>query len=128
MQVGDPVLHIDLTKWADILVIVPLTPHCMAQLAYGLCNDLLTSVARAWPPAKPLLMVPVMHRLQWQHPVTHEHLDRLAVHGNYCMVVGEQVLLGGSISRSQAPATTLPDAAEMALHVQQCLASQLAPA
>jgi hypothetical protein len=49
MRVGtDPVLHIELRKWADLLVVAPLSANTLAKLAAGLCDNLLTCVARAW--------------------------------------------------------------------------------
>ena len=38
---GDPVLHIDLRKWADLLVIAPLSANTLAEIAHGLCPNLL---------------------------------------------------------------------------------------
>lgn len=53
---GDPVLHIDLRKWADLLVIAPLSANTLAKMAQGLCDNCLTSVVRAWDFSKPLLV------------------------------------------------------------------------
>ena len=38
---GDPVLHIDLRKWADIFLITPLSSNTLAKLALGLSDNLL---------------------------------------------------------------------------------------
>lgn len=38
---GDPVLHIELRKWADIFVIAPLSANTLAKIANGLCDNLL---------------------------------------------------------------------------------------
>lgn len=53
---GDPVLHIELRKWADLLVIAPLTANSLAKLANGMADNLLTCVARAWDYRKPFLV------------------------------------------------------------------------
>ncbi|KAJ8603223.1 hypothetical protein CTAYLR_003849 [Chrysophaeum taylorii] len=71
---GDPVLHIELRKWADVLVIAPLSANAMAKLALGLCDDLVTCVARAWDFSKPLVVAPAMNTAMWTHPVTSAHL------------------------------------------------------
>ncbi|KAH6567079.1 hypothetical protein BASA50_011251 [Batrachochytrium salamandrivorans] len=42
-KLSDPVLHIDLRAWADILVIAPLDANTMAKAAYGLCDNLLAN-------------------------------------------------------------------------------------
>jgi phosphopantothenoylcysteine decarboxylase len=72
----DPVVHIELRKWADVLVLAPLSANTLGKLACGLCDNLLSSVVRAWDPAKPLLLAPAMNTLMWQHPLTAEQLRK----------------------------------------------------
>lgn len=60
-QKGDPVLHIDLRKWADLLVIAPLSANTLAKVAQGLCDNCLTSVVRAWDFSKPLVVSASSH-------------------------------------------------------------------
>jgi hypothetical protein len=55
-QVGDPVLHIELRAWADVLVIAPCSANTLAKCAGGLCDNLLTCVVRAWDWSRPLLV------------------------------------------------------------------------
>ncbi len=74
---GDVVLHIELRKWADALVIAPLTAHTLARLSHGFSDDLLTSVVRAWERDKPIIIAPAMNTEMWNHPATKEHLDTL---------------------------------------------------
>ena len=75
-RLGDPVLHIDLRDWADVLVLAPLSAHTLAKLANGLCDDTLSCVVRAWDlghgsrPAKPILLAPAMNTAMWVHPLT----------------------------------------------------------
>ena len=38
---GDPVLHIELRRWADLLLIAPLDANTLAKIAGGLCDNLL---------------------------------------------------------------------------------------
>ena len=54
--VGDEVLHIELRRWADAVVIAPLSANTLAKAANGLCDNLLTCVVRAWDWQKPLLV------------------------------------------------------------------------
>ncbi len=74
---GSKILHIELRKWADILLIAPLTANTLAKMAYGLADNLLTSVARAWDRQKPLILAPAMNTQMWEHPATAEHLEKL---------------------------------------------------
>uniref|UniRef100_T1HR01 Flavoprotein domain-containing protein n=1 Tax=Rhodnius prolixus TaxID=13249 RepID=T1HR01_RHOPR len=57
---GDPVLHIDLTKWADVLVVAPLDMNTLAKIAVGICDNLLTCIVRAWNIKKPLILCPAL--------------------------------------------------------------------
>jgi phosphopantothenoylcysteine decarboxylase len=75
---GDPVVHIELRKWADVFVIAPLDANTLAKLAVGLSDNCLTCVWRAWDPAKPVVLAPAMNTLMWQHPFTRRHLRSLA--------------------------------------------------
>jgi len=45
---GMPVLHIELRKWADVMLVAPLSANTMAKFASGICDNLLTLVFRAW--------------------------------------------------------------------------------
>ncbi|KAK2706571.1 phosphopantothenoylcysteine decarboxylase-like [Artemia franciscana] len=76
---GDPVLHIELRKWADLFLIAPLDANTLGKLANGLCDNLLTCVARAWDLSKPLLFAPAMNTMMWEHPVTKEQIDKLVL-------------------------------------------------
>ncbi len=74
----DPILHIELRNWADLLLIAPLSANTLAKLANGLSDNLLTSVARAWDRQKPVVICPAMNTHMWEHPATAEHLEKLS--------------------------------------------------
>ncbi|RZF42679.1 hypothetical protein LSTR_LSTR001474 [Laodelphax striatellus] len=74
---GDPVLHIELGKWADLLLIAPLDANTLAKIANGLCDNLLTCAVRAWDLSKPLLFCPAMNTRMWDHPITPTHIKTL---------------------------------------------------
>jgi len=77
-QREDDVLHIQLRRWADILVVAPLDANSLAKLANGLADNCLTCVWRAWEPSRPVLLAPAMNTLMWQHPATGRHLRQIA--------------------------------------------------
>ena len=52
-QRTDDVLHIELRRWADLLLIAPLDANTLAKLASGLSDNCLTCVWRAWDPSGP---------------------------------------------------------------------------
>lgn len=70
-----------LRKWADLLLIAPLSANTLAKLAGGHADNLLTCVARAWTFSKPLLLAPAMNTAMWEHPITAVHLGVLAAWG-----------------------------------------------
>ncbi|KAI4471088.1 homo-oligomeric flavin containing cys decarboxylase family [Holotrichia oblita] len=75
---GDPVLHIELGKWADIFLIAPLDANSLANWRMqGLCDNLLTCTARAWDISKPLILCPAMNTKMYNHPITDVHLKLL---------------------------------------------------
>ena len=76
---NEPVLHIELRRWADLLLIAPLDANTLAKLANGLSDNCLTCVWRAWDRARPALLAPAMNTLMWEHPLTLRHLRQLAV-------------------------------------------------
>ncbi|XP_012940760.1 uncharacterized protein LOC101860265 [Aplysia californica] len=76
-SVQDPVLHIELRRWADVFLIAPLDANTLAKMANGLCDNLLTCVVRAWDPARPLLFAPAMNTFMWEHPLTARHIAAL---------------------------------------------------
>lgn len=76
-QRDDAVLHIELRRWAELLLIAPLDANTLAKLAAGLCDNCLTCVWRAWDPQRPVILAPAMNTLMWEHPFTPQHLRRL---------------------------------------------------
>ncbi len=76
-QLGEPVLHIELRRWAEVLLIAPLDANTLGKLAFGLNDNLLTCVYRAWEPDRPILLAPAMNTRMWEHPATSRHLRQL---------------------------------------------------
>ncbi|XP_026017060.1 phosphopantothenoylcysteine decarboxylase-like isoform X1 [Astatotilapia calliptera] len=80
-QRSDPVLHIELRRWADLLVIAPLDANSLGKIASGICDNLLTCVVRAWDTSRPLLFCPAMNTAMWLHPITAQQVSRLKEFG-----------------------------------------------
>mmetsp|Transcript_13417 Transcript_13417/g.17496 ORF Transcript_13417/g.17496 Transcript_13417/m.17496 type:complete len:233 (+) Transcript_13417:30-728(+) len=97
-RLGDPIMHIELRDWADCLVVAPLSAHTLSKLANGLCDDALSSVARAWDFAnqKPMVLAPAMNTYMWEHPLTEKQLTDVqhffgATKVQHCRIVQPQV-------------------------------------
>jgi len=71
------VLHIELVKWADVLVIAPLSANTLAKIANGICDNLVTNCARAWDFSKPFIVAPSMNTNMYNHPITKTHIDSI---------------------------------------------------
>ena len=76
---GDPVKHIELRNWADIILIAPLSANTLAKLANGLCDNLLTSIIRAWDKEKPVYFCPAMNTHMYNHEITSKQINLLKV-------------------------------------------------
>ena len=87
-QRDDPVLHIELRKWADLFLIAPLDANTLAKLALGLCDNCLTCVWRAWDTAKPVVLAPAMNAFMWQHPFTKRHLRSIVADSGAAHIPG----------------------------------------
>jgi phosphopantothenoylcysteine decarboxylase len=77
-QRDEPVLHIELRRWADLFAVAPLDANTLAKLAHGLSDNCLTCVWRAWDTTRPVVLAPAMNTLMWLHPLTGRHLRQLA--------------------------------------------------
>jgi phosphopantothenoylcysteine decarboxylase len=74
---NDPVLHIELRKWADMLIVAPLDANTLAKFAIGLSDNCLNCVFRAWDFSKPVVLAPAMNTFMWESPITLRHLAQL---------------------------------------------------
>ena len=63
-------LHIDITKVADLLLVAPLSANTMGKFANGLADNLLTCVFRAWNFQKPCIVAPAMNTQMYISPIT----------------------------------------------------------
>ena len=84
--VGNKVLHIEMVKWADIFLIAPLSANTLAKISNGLCDNLLTCIARAWDYSKPMIVCPAMNTNMWNHLITKKHIELLKQFGNVIVV------------------------------------------
>lgn len=74
---NDLVPHIELREWADIFLVAPLSANTMAKMANGICDNLLTTIACAWPKNKPVIIAPAMNTMMWKNSITEANLDKL---------------------------------------------------
>jgi phosphopantothenoylcysteine decarboxylase/phosphopantothenate--cysteine ligase len=71
--------HIELARWADAIVIAPASADCLARLAHGHANDLLTTVCLASRAV--VAVAPAMNQGMWQHQSTQANVSLLRQNG-----------------------------------------------
>jgi len=79
--------HIELARWADLVLIAPATANVIARLAAGLADDLLTTLCLATE--APLAVAPAMNRQMWAAPATRANVRTLAERGVWMLGPGE---------------------------------------
>ena len=79
--------HIELAKWADLILIAPASANLLSRLAQGMGNDLLTTVCLATD--APLCIAPAMNQAMWRDPMTQANVARLQKsHNKKLTVIG----------------------------------------
>lgn len=71
--------HIELARWADLVLVAPASADFMARLAHGLADDLLTTLCLATD--APIVLAPAMNRLMWRNPATRDNVALLQRRG-----------------------------------------------
>lgn len=71
--------HIELARWADVVVIAPATADIMARLAHGLADDVLTTLCLAT--TAPIVLAPAMNQQMWSAAATQVNLRLLLERG-----------------------------------------------
>ena len=67
--------HIELAKWADLVLIAPATANTIAKVSHGLADDLLTTICLATP--APIAIAPAMNQQMWSNVATQANLEIL---------------------------------------------------
>ena len=75
--------HIELARWADLVIIAPATANLIARLANGQADDLLTTLCLAT--AAPVWVAPAMNQRMYQHPATQSNIERIRSLGYRCI-------------------------------------------
>ncbi|MBQ53843.1 MULTISPECIES: bifunctional phosphopantothenoylcysteine decarboxylase/phosphopantothenate--cysteine ligase CoaBC [Pseudomonas] len=71
--------HIELARWADLVLIAPATADLMARLTQGVANDLLTTLVLATD--APVALAPAMNQAMWRDPATQSNVEQLRTRG-----------------------------------------------
>jgi phosphopantothenoylcysteine decarboxylase / phosphopantothenate---cysteine ligase len=85
--------HVMLGRWADLLLIAPLSCNTLAKMANGQCDNLL--LATYFSAVCPVAVAPAMDEDMWKHPVTKENLRKLEKLGHKIIPVATGELASG---------------------------------
>lgn len=85
--------HVMLGRWADVMVIAPLSCNTLAKMANGQCDNLL--LAAYLSATCPVVVAPAMDEDMWHHPATKDNLNKLESFGNKIIPVENGDLASG---------------------------------
>jgi phosphopantothenoylcysteine decarboxylase/phosphopantothenate--cysteine ligase len=85
--------HVMLGRWADVLLIAPLSCNTLAKMATGQCDNLL--MATYLSATCPVVVAPAMDEDMWHHQTTNTNLDKLREFGNRVIPVDKGELASG---------------------------------
>lgn len=91
--------HISLADKADVLVIAPATANCIAKLACGIADDMLTTTALACDCVK--IVAPAMNTKMYENPVTQKNINTLKELGYIIIEPGEGFLACGTVGKGR---------------------------
>lgn len=79
----DPIAHITLAKWTDLMIIVPATANIIAKVTHGISDDLLSTTFLACNKHK--MICPAMNTQMYENPITQKNIQA-------CKELGYQIL------------------------------------
>lgn len=91
--------HVELGRWADVILIAPCSANTLAKLALGLCDNLLQAVYLS--ATCPIVVAPAMDEDMWHHPSTKQNLARIKSYGNTIIPVGHGELASGLVGEGR---------------------------
>lgn len=96
-------LHIELARWADLIVVLPASASLIGRWATGQGNDLAGMLFLADGLQTPSLLIPAMNTAMWEHPATKSNCETLNRWGVYIMQPAEGILACGETGRGRLP-------------------------
>ncbi|MGK0550812.1 phosphopantothenoylcysteine decarboxylase [Enterococcus faecalis] len=91
--------HIELAKKADLFLVAPASANTIGKLAHGLADDLLSTVALAFPRDIPKLIAPAMNTYMYANPLVQRNLATLKESGYQEILPREALLACGDYGR-----------------------------
>lgn len=111
--------HIELARWAELLIVAPATANLVARLRAGMADDLLTTIALAT--TAPVLVCPAMNTQMWGHPAVQENVAVLSARRRTSVLMPDEGVLA---CREVGPGR-LPDPPVLVAHADRLLHGRL---
>lgn len=112
--------HIELAKWAELIIIAPASANTLARLSMGMADDLLTTVCLAT--TAPVIIAPAMNQQMWAHPAVNLNVQTLR-DMNYHIIMPES----GEQACGDVGAGRLPEPEQLLAEVRLFNAQQTIP-
>lgn len=85
--------HVMLGRWADVMLVAPLSCNTLGKMANGICDNML--LATYLSATCPVAVAPAMDEDMWHHPTTRANLQKLESYGNKVIPVDKGELASG---------------------------------
>jgi phosphopantothenoylcysteine decarboxylase/phosphopantothenate--cysteine ligase len=105
--------HIELARWADLVLVAPASADFLARLAHGMADDLLSTLCLAT--AAPIALAPAMNHLMWSNAATRANVELLVARGVHLIgpAVGDQACGEHGPGRLVEPAEIVSQVAQL---------------
>ena len=97
----DPIHHISLAQEADVVLVAPATANCIAKMAHGIADDLMSTTLLATK--APILIAPAMNSGMWSAAATQENVEVLKGRGVHFVQPDSGYLACGDIGSGRLP-------------------------
>lgn len=117
-ELEDPISHISLADWGDMLVIAPATANIIGKMAHGIGDDLVSTTLLAFH--KPVLVVPAMNVNMYRNSIVQDNISYLLAKGVNFLEPEEGMLACGYVGKGKYPPNPdVIDAMKFYLHYKK---------
>ncbi len=109
-------LHIDLARWADLILVAPASANFIARVAYGFADDLLSTICLA--ATGPIIFAPAMNQQMWLNAATQDNIEKIKTRG-----IGIIDPVAGDQACGENGPGRMPEAEDIALLVAKSFTS-----
>ena len=108
--------HISLSRWADLIIVVPATANTISKLSNGLTDDLASTVLLA--SNKKIFIVPAMNVRMWDHPSNKKNIIKLREYGY--SIIGPEI---GDMACGEYGEGKMTEPSDILFHIENYLSN-----